>query len=66
MANLRLKAQIKAMQQGERFKIEADNVRKLQLLTWYYRSLCKTPVNVYVVKGNDGYYCERLAYGGKL
>jgi hypothetical protein len=48
------------MQLGERFKIDDNDVRKLQLLTSYYRNQCKRPINVAVVREIDGYYCERL------
>jgi len=52
--------QLKSMQLGERFKIDDNDVRKLQLLTSYYRNQCKRPINVAVVREIDGYYCERL------
>jgi hypothetical protein len=48
-----------AMQVGERIKVEAAEVRRAQLSAWYHRSLSKRPINVVIIRVNDGYYCYR-------
>ena len=49
-----------AMQPGDKIRIEKEDVRKAQKTAHYYRVLRKRPINVVILKDNDGYYCERL------
>ena len=51
----------KQMSPGETFKLNDLDVRGAQKLAYYYRSLCKRPIQVVVSKQDDGYYCRRVA-----
>ena len=49
------------MSPGETFKVNDVNVRDAQKAAYYYRSLCKHPINVLITKQDDGYCCRRVA-----
>ena len=61
----------KQMSPGETFKLNELDVRGAQKLAYYYRSLCKRPIQVVVTKRDDGYYCsclgdpEKTRHGGR-
>ena len=61
----------KQMSPGETFKLNKLDVRGAQKLAYYYRSLCKRPIQVVVTKRDDGYYCsclgdpEKTRHGGR-
>ena len=50
----------KQMSPGETFKLNELDVRGAQKLAYYYRSLCKRPIQVVVTKQDGGYYCRAL------
>jgi hypothetical protein len=49
------------MSLGEMFKLSDVDVRGAQKLAYYYRSLCKRPIQIVITKRDDGYYCRRVA-----
>ena len=51
----------KQMRPGETFKLNDVDVRDAQKAAYYYRSLCKRPIKVVIIKQDDGYYCRRVA-----
>ena len=51
----------KRMSPGESFKLNEMDVRDAQKLAYYYRSLCKRPINIIITKQDDGYYSRRVA-----
>jgi hypothetical protein len=51
----------KQMSPGEIFKLNELDVRNAQKLAYYYRNLCKRPIQVVVTRQDDGYYCCRVA-----
>jgi len=50
------KYRFKMMKPGEKIQIEKGDVRRLQMITSYYRNQCKRPINVFVVKQSNGYH----------
>jgi hypothetical protein len=52
---------IQTNEPGETFKLNDLDVRGAQKLAYYYRSLCKRPIQVVVTREDDGYYCRRVA-----
>ena len=50
------KYRFKMMNPGEKIQIEKGDVRRLQMITSYYRNQCKRPINVFVVKQSNGYH----------
>jgi hypothetical protein len=48
------------MQLGETFKLDDADVRRAQRLAWYYRTQCKRPIRIVIVKSDDGYHCRRI------
>jgi hypothetical protein len=50
----------KQMSPGETFKLNELDVRDAQKAAYYYRSLCKRPIQVVVTRQDDGYYCRRV------
>ena len=51
----------KQIRPGETFKLKDVDVRDAQKAAYYYRSLCKRPIQVVITKQDDGYYCRRVA-----
>jgi hypothetical protein len=51
----------KQMSPGETFKLNDTDVRGLQKLAYYYRTICKRPIRIVITKQDDGYYCRRVA-----
>jgi hypothetical protein len=51
----------KQMSPGETLKLNDVDVRDAQKAAYYYRSLCKRPIEVLITKQDDGYYCRRVA-----
>ena len=51
----------KRMSPGESFELNEMDVRDAQKLAYYYRSLCKRPINIIITKQDDGYYSRRVA-----
>ena len=49
------------MSPGESFELNEMDVRDAQKLAYYYRSLCKRPINIIITKQDDGYYSRRVA-----
>jgi hypothetical protein len=50
----------KQMQSGDTFKLNDDDIRSAQKMAWYYRTRCKRPITILIVKGDDGYHCQRI------
>ena len=50
----------KQMQPGESFKLNDEDVRGAQKIAHYYRTCCKRPFPIVIVKLDDGYHCRRL------
>ena len=50
------KYRFKMMKPGQKIKIDKKDVRRLQVITSYYRNECKRPINVFVVKESNGYH----------
>jgi hypothetical protein len=46
----------KSMKPGEKIKVDKGDLRRLQVITSYYRNQCKRPINVFVVKEANGYH----------
>jgi hypothetical protein len=51
----------KQMSTGETLKLNDVDVRDAQKAAYYYRSLCKRPIQIVITKQDDGYYCRRVA-----
>ena len=51
----------KQMSPGETFKLNDTDVRGVQKLAYYYRSISKRPIRIVITKKRDGYYCRRVA-----
>ena len=50
----------KQMSPGETFKLNDTDVRGVQKLAYYYRSISKRPIRIVITKKRDGYYCRRV------
>jgi len=51
----------KQMKPGEMFRLDENDVRDAQKISYYYRKVCKRPFLVLITKHYDGHYCERLS-----
>ncbi len=51
----------KQMTVGETFKLDDADIRNAQKMAYYYRALCKRPINIIISKCNDGHHCQRVA-----
>jgi hypothetical protein len=51
----------KQMSPGETFKLNDLDVRDAQKAAYYYRSVCKRPIQIVITKRDDGYHCRRVA-----
>ena len=60
-ARINKKYPFKKMSLGETFKLSDVDVRGAQKLAYYYRSLCKRPIQIVITKRDDGYHCRRVA-----
>ena len=58
---IKKKYPFKQMSPGETLKLNDVDVRDAQKAAYYYRSLCKRPIEVLITKQDDGYYCRRVA-----
>ena len=51
----------KQMSPGETLKLNDADIRDAQKAAYYYRSLCKRPIQIVITKQDDGYHCRRVA-----
>ena len=58
---IKKKYPFKQMSPGETLKLNDVDVRDAQKAAYYYRSLCKRPIEVLITKQDDGYYCRHVA-----
>jgi hypothetical protein len=59
-AKINKKYPFKQMRAGETFKLNAEDVRGAQKVAHYYRIHCKRPIKIFIKKGDDAYYCQRV------
>ena len=54
------KYRLREVKDGDTFKLNYEDVRDAQKAAYYYRSLCKRPINIVITRSDTGYYCQRI------